>query len=69
MSDGSAYLSGVLLQMTRTLLDRVERLEQHAPSVLGPLYGAELERIEQVIATPGWTEDDIRAAVNEAVAA
>ena len=66
--DGHAYLSGVLLAMTRNLLERAERCDQHDQWLVSR-DRAELTRIEQVINTPGWTHDDLRAAVNEAVPA
>lgn len=66
--DGHAYLSGVLLAMTRNLLERVERCDQH-DSWMVARERAEMERIDQVINTPGWTHDDLRAAVNDLVPA
>ena len=66
--DGHPYLSGVLLVMTRQLLERVERCDQHDPWLVSR-DRAELDRLERVINTPGWTEEDISAVVRQAVPA
>lgn len=66
--DGHAYLSGVLLVMTRNLLRRVERCEQHDPWLVNR-DREQMDRIDQVINAPGWSEEDIRAIVAERVPA
>lgn len=69
MSDfRNAYLSGLLLQMTRTLLESVERCERHDPWLVAR-DREKFARIERVLATEGWTASDLQAALYEQVPA
>lgn len=68
MSDGYPYLTGYLLAWTRDLLGQLERCEHHDQRPISE-DRARFDAIQRVLRTSGWTLNDIRAAVNEAIPA